>query len=306
MIAVTGGLGFIGNELVRQLMKSGAEVSVIDNLNRQAPRIEDLRSVATFHIDITDHEKLAGWLRTNRVDVLFHLAAIHYIPECNENPERTLRVNVEGTQSVLRAAAAGGVRQVVFASSGAVYADQSEQLRESSPIGPVDIYGQSKWFGEKLCELAVELYGLNVVIARLFNNYGPRETNPHIIPEILKQLRTGNHLTLGRIDTVRDYIHVSDCAEALRRLAAARIAGIARVNVATGQGHTVAELIDILGGLTGKHITVTHDTSRVRKFDKLTQVASIDELIRLTSWRPAMTMREGLRDLVQFEGLPAV
>lgn len=303
MIAVTGGLGFIGNELVRQLMQAGEEIHIIDNLNRRAPRIEDLDKVPVAIIDIMDFQRLSAWFQSHKPEVVFHLAAIHYIPECNENPERTLRVNVEGTQSVLRAAALAGVRQVVFASSGAVYADLRDALKENSPIGPVDIYGQSKLFGEHLCALAGELYGMNIVMARLFNNYGPRETNPHIIPEIISQLRSGRKLTLGRINTVRDYIHVSDCAEALRRLAAARIAGVVPVNVATGVGHTVAQLIDLMAVLTGASIDVSHDSGRVRKSDKETQVASVEKLRRLTGWAPDRPMGEGLRDLLKFEGL---
>jgi UDP-glucose 4-epimerase len=303
VIVVTGGLGFIGNELVRQLKKDGQSVTVIDNKNRIAPKIEDLQVVPVIEIDMTDFKTLSGWMKENKPEVIYHMAAIHYIPECNENPERTLRVNVEGTQSVLRAAAEAGVEKVVFASSGAVYADSGEALHESSPIAPVDVYGWTKLFGEQLCALNHQLFGTAIVMARLFNNYGPRETNPHIIPEILNQLRKSDQLSLGKITTVRDYIHTSDCAKALIKLAHHHKQGVERVNVATGSGYTVQQMIELIGEITGRSIKVQHDSQRVRRFDKQTQVADISHLKGLTNWEPEVNIRQGVKDLLMFEGL---
>lgn len=303
MVVVTGGLGFIGNELVRQLKQVNQGVTVIDNKNRVAPRIEDLHTVPVEQIDITDFKTLAGWMKEVKPKVVYHMAAIHYIPECNESPERTLRVNVEGTQSVLRAAAEAGVSKVVFASSGAVYADSADDLSEAALIEPIDVYGWSKLFGEQLCALNHQLFDTPIVLARLFNNYGPRETNPHIIPEILNQLRKSDQLSLGKITTVRDYIHTSDCAKALIKLAQHHEKGVAKVNVATGKGYTVQQLIDLIAEITGRPIKVQHDSQRVRRFDKQTQVADIMHLRKLTGWKPEVDIRQGVKELLQFEGL---
>ncbi|MBT1700516.1 NAD(P)-dependent oxidoreductase [Fulvivirgaceae bacterium PWU4] len=303
MVIVTGGLGFIGNELVRQLKSSGEEVVILDNKNRIAPHIQDIQNVSLAEIDITDHAMVTAFFREVKPSAVFHMAAIHYIPECNDNPERTLRVNAEGTQSILRAAAAAGVNKVVFASSGAVYADSAGLLSESTPIAPVDIYGWSKLFGEQLCQLNHSLNGTTTVIARLFNNYGPRETNPHIIPEILRQLQSTSQLQLGNISTVRDYIHTRDCAQALIRLWKSCNSGVSTVNVATGKGFTVHEIINMIGKIAGRTIDVKFDNTRVRRFDKQTQVASIDTLKQLTGWTPQVNIEEGLTDLLRFEKL---
>lgn len=303
MVLVTGGLGFIGNELVRQLKATGEEVVILDNRNRVAPDIGDISTVPLVELDLTDAPAVAGFFAEAKPRIVYHLAAIHYIPECNENPERTLRVNVEGTQSVLRAAAAAGVERVVFASSGAVYADSGSELEESSPISPVDVYGWSKLFGEQLCELNHSLHGLPAVICRLFNNYGPRETNPHIIPEIINQLRAGDSLKLGKISTVRDYIHTRDCASALIKLAGRCNGGISVFNVASGEGFTVRQIIEMIGELSGRQLEVAFDESRTRKFDKQKQVASISRLEQFLGWKPATGIQEGLRDLLRFEGL---
>lgn len=303
MIIVTGGLGFIGNELVRQLKNEGMEVAVIDNRNRVAPAIEDIEAIPVYEIDITDKEKVKELFISLKPHTVFHLAAIHYIPECNDNPERTLRMNVEGTQSLLDAAAHSGVKKFLFASSGAVYADSSGKLSESAPIAPVDIYGWSKLFGEKLCHLNTAMNGTATVICRLFNNYGPRETNMHIIPEILKQLRSGNTLKLGNITTVRDYIHTQDCAKALIKLSACCEGETKIVNVAHGDGYTVEEMIQKIKTITGRPVEVSIDTARLRRNDKQTQVADISLLKTLTGWAPENSIEEGLKHLLGFENL---
>lgn len=303
MIVVTGGLGFIGNELVRQLKNAGEQVAVIDNRNRVAPAIEDLDDVPVYKIDITDKIKVNELFQQLRPVTVFHLAAIHYIPECNDDPERTLRINVEGTQSLLNASAGAEVKKFLFASSGAVYADSKDNLSEYSPIAPVDIYGWSKLFGEKLCQLNTAMNGTPTVICRLFNNYGPRETNMHIIPEILKQLHTGNILKLGNITPVRDYIHTQDCAKALIKLSECCEGETKIVNVAHGNGYTVEEMIEKIKLITARPVEVLMDAARLRRNDKQTQVADISLLKKLTGWAPETSIEEGLMELLRFEKL---
>lgn len=303
MNVVTGGFGFIGNELVRQLLEAGEEVVVLDNRNRVAPRISDLATVRVMEVDITDAEKVKRVLAELRPQSVFHLAAIHFIPECNANPERTLRVNVEGTMSLLNAAVAAGVNHFLYASSGAIYADSPVALTEESPVGPVDIYGWSKWFGEELCRWQSSATGIKTTVCRLFNTYGPRETNAHIIPEILSQLKHGRRLKLGNTKPRRDYIFTADMAKSLRLLAKVPPAGSQAVNVASGQDASVDDLVEMLGDLLGEPIQVEVDRARFRKADKLVQTAQVTRLSQLLSWKPEVTLRDGLRQLLQFEGL---
>ena len=169
MHLVTGGLGFIGNELVRQL-KRDHEVVVLDNRNRVAPRIEDLADVPVHKVDLTDHKTVRQIIADLRPEVVYHLAAIHFIPECNGDPERTLRINVEATQGVLTSCAQAGVKHVLVASSGAVYADAPGPLSEEAKVAPVDIYGWTKWFTEELCQWHSRDQGLPITMLRLFNN----------------------------------------------------------------------------------------------------------------------------------------
>src|SRR6266487_4629899 len=176
MQLVTGGLGFIGNELVRQLSRH-EEVVVLDNRSRTAPRIDYLAKVRVCELDLTSHQRVMEAIQDLKPRRVFHLAAIHYIPECNESPEKTIRVNVEASLGLIRACARAKVEHFLFASSGAVYADSPAPLKEDSNIAPVDIYGWTKWFTEKLCLWQSAQTGLPVTICRFFNTYGPRETN---------------------------------------------------------------------------------------------------------------------------------
>jgi UDP-glucose 4-epimerase len=305
MIIVTGGLGFIGNELVRQLREAGEKVAVIDNRNRVAPNIEDiLEDTPVYEADITDFEALARIMQTYRPEHVFHLAAIHYIPECNENPERTLQVNVEGTSAVIRVAKAAGAKRLIFASSGAVYDDVPGKLTENAPLAPVDVYGYSKLFGEGLCRLHARS-GFEVASCRLFNNYGPRETNPHIIPEILKQLASGSDsLQLGNIKPIRDYIHTSDAAQAMRLLMRCDLPeAFVPVNLCTGIGYSVEELIQIIGDLLERDIKVEKDPKRFREVDKMVQLGDYEALYRMAGWEPRWEMETGLKHLLAYEGL---
>ena len=303
MHLVTGGLGFIGNELVRQLLAAGRDVAIVDNRNRVAPDIEDIASVPVYDVDVTDRDNLLDVIGRLKPEAVYHLAAIHFIPECNANPARTLRVNVEGTQNVLDAAQRAGVKHLLFASSGAVYADSSEPLAETAPLAPVDIYGVSKMFGETLCHRMASPDGLRITACRFFNNIGPRETNAHILPEIISQLRQSDTLRLGNITTIRDYITTSDTSEALMRLAEIPPDPYRVVNIATGKGASVRDLIDMMSDILGRDITVETDPSRFRKADKAVQVADTTALQGLLNWTPNADLRAGVEAILGYEGL---
>jgi UDP-glucose 4-epimerase len=256
-------------------------------------------------VDIVEHLQVRSVLQQVKPRVVFHLAAIHFIPECNASPEQTLRVNVEATLGLLRACSSSDVEHVVLASSGAVYADSADPLSETSPVRPVDIYAWSKLQAEQLCQWHAESEGLRVTACRIFNNYGPRETNAHIIPEIIMQLRNGNTLHLGNVTPRRDYVHTSDTARALRLLADQSLepGSFRVVNVASGQDASVEELIKIVSQQLGRDIAIVRDASRFRKADKEVQVADVSLLKSQTGWSRQVDFQDGFRALLEFEGL---
>jgi nucleoside-diphosphate-sugar epimerase len=144
---------------------------------------------------------------------------------------------------------------------------------------------------------------LPVTICRVFNNYGPRETNLHILPEIIKQLREGNRLYLGNTTTRRDYIYTSDTARAFMLLSKTIPRPVETVNVSSGHHSSVDELIAHIGKILGRQIEVVTDPKRFRKADKQVQVADLAKLKALTGWTPAVGLDQGLESLLRFEGL---
>lgn len=302
-ILVTGGLGFVGNEVTRQLQAADVAVAILDIGHRRAPRIEDLSSVPRYEVDLTDGAAVRAAVADYAPDAIIHLAAIHFVPECNAEPGRTLRVNVEGTQHLADAAVSAGVTHLVFASSGAVYADAVDPLREDTPITPVDVYGVSKYAGELALGLFANRGRIRVTIVRLFNVYGPRETNAHIIPEIVAQLRCGDVLRLGNVTTVRDYVHVRDAADGFIRFATSHGPSFRVANLGTGTGYSVKDLVARMGALLGRPISIETDHTRYREADKQVQVASTVGLQAALGWIPETPLDAGLRDLLRFEKL---
>jgi UDP-glucose 4-epimerase len=260
--------------------------------------------VSVRDVNILDYAALKAAFTEARPEVVIHLAAIHYIPECNADPEGTLQINVTGTQTVLRAARETGVRRVVATYSGAVYADSPALLHEASPVGCVDIYAWSKWFCEELGAWHAKPGEMEVAMVRLFNTYGPRETNHHIVPEIVAQLRRGPSLSLGNTSAVRDYIHVRDVARGFLAVAGATLpSAVETVNLCTGRGTSVDDIVRTMGELLGRPIPVSVDPARFRPVDKAVQVGDPARLTALSGWKPEIELRAGLEELLQFEGL---
>lgn len=212
-ILVTGGAGFIGSHLVPRLLEAGHHVLTIDNLSFGKMTYLPLTS-DTFEFvksDITDKVILAKILKKFEPQIVIHLAAIHYIPYCNAHPVKTTEINIMGTRILFEFCRKIELDLLFFASTAAVYPIRDVANSENSQLGPIDIYGYTKVIGEDLAKLFYLETNIKTIIGRLFNVYGPNETNPHLIPEIIDQLKSGKReVHLGNLEPKRDYIHVED------------------------------------------------------------------------------------------------
>ncbi|GAG52902.1 unnamed protein product, partial [marine sediment metagenome] len=183
---VTGGAGFIGCHLVEKLTKLGKDVVVYDNLSfGKLENIQDFLDKITFiNKDINDRVFLKKTVEEFVPDVVIHLAAIHFIPYCNENPMEAVHVNVEGTHTLLDVCSRCRPSKMLFASTAAVYPPSDVPHQENHGTKPFDIYGASKICGETLMQLFAEQTLVPTASCRFFNAYGPKETNDHVIPHI--------------------------------------------------------------------------------------------------------------------------
>lgn len=303
-IMVTGGAGFIGSHLTRHLLDRGATIDVVDDLFVGRP--EYVPDRATLHELDLRSDRLHDVVRDVDPDAVFHLAALHHIPYCNDHPEAAFEVNVMGTRNLLEAATdLDGLEQIVYTSTAAVYPPGEDAHHETDHVAPTDIYGRSKLVGEDILELFHERTGVLAASARLFNVYGPNETNEHLIPAILEQIRDGSRsVDLGNLTPARDFVYVDDVAHALVHLLAAFETtdhGYRTYNVGTGTEHTVREVVAQVADALGEEITIEQDEDRVRKSDRPHLRAATERIEREIGWTPQTDFVDGLRQLLAAE-----
>src|ERR1700727_3014342 len=188
-VLITGGAGFIGSHWVGLMVDSGASVLVVDDFRlgrrEHLERVMSTGQAMLLEADIRSAEDLRP-VADFEPDTVFHLAALHFIPYCNAHPQEALDVNVLGLDTVIRAVRGAPLETFVVPSTGAVYAFSDAPWPETAPARPDEIYGISKWMGEQvMARFHEDRPGVRTVVARLFNTYGPRETNPHVLPDIM-------------------------------------------------------------------------------------------------------------------------
>jgi UDP-glucose 4-epimerase len=299
-VLVTGGAGFIGSAVVPQLLKQNFKVSVVDDLSFGSKEFLDLSQVAFFECDIRDRVKLEEVFRKSQPDYLVHLAAVHFIPYCNEHPFEAADINILGTQGVLDLCRRFKVKRLLFASTAAVYPILDEPIVETSPTGPLDIYGLSKLTGEFLCKQFGELNSTDVVICRFFNAFGPNETNPHLIPAIENQLRNGfREIQLGNLEPKRDFIHTADMASAVVGLLKADIPSGAVFNLGRGIEYSVREVVEAFAKCLGEEIIITQNPDRMRPSDRMHLLADNSKLMEAIGWRAEKSLEEGIKTMVE-------
>ncbi|HEY0638694.1 MAG TPA: SDR family NAD(P)-dependent oxidoreductase [Pseudonocardiaceae bacterium] len=316
-VLVTGGAGTIGSTLVDQLVAAdAAEVVVLDNFVRG--RRENLAAateaaggrLTVVEGDIND-PPLVHRL-TEGVDVVFHLAALR-ITQCAEQPRLALESLVDGTFTVLEAAAAHGVRKVVASSSASVYglAEEFPTTERHHPYNNDTFYGAAKAFNEGMLRSFTAMYGLEYVALRYFNVYGPRMDIHGLYTEVLirwmERIAAGEPpLILGDGTQTMDFVHVHDIARA--NVLAAR-AGVsdAVYNIACGVETSLRDLAAGLLAAMGSDLEPVHGPPRgVNSVTR--RLADISAAERDLGWRPTIDLDAGLRDLVAWwraeQGVP--
>ena len=207
-ILITGGAGFIGRALVKRCLKSGHRVTVIDNLC--AGKMDNLEpfldQIDFHHMDILDGADVEKVMEQSQPTLVFHLGRASFHSLLRRAPPRDNPGQCRRNIRSFRGSGPQGVRKAVIASTGALYRSTVAQLEESEEVAPGDVYALSKYMAEETARFIGKTTETACVAARLFNTYGPYETNPHLIPDIMSALRQGPVLRLGNVKTKRDYI----------------------------------------------------------------------------------------------------
>jgi len=300
-ILVTGGAGYIGSHTSHHLIAQGHDVQVLDDLSKgYAHNVPEGRlHVINLH-DVTALDRLFS---AGRFDAVIHFAAFIAVGESVREPERYFRNNTGGSLALLDAMRRHEVRRLVFSSTAAVYGNPDESpIPESAPLRPVNPYGESKLMTETTLRWLDECAGLRYVALRYFNACGAEERfgigeehepETHLIPLILRAIRTGKPLTIFGNDyptpdgtCIRDYVHVSDLAAAhLSALDSLLSGGPSDVfNAGAGRGYSVLEVVHAAEKVAGA--PVPFEMGKRRDGDPPALVADSSKLKKTLNWKP--------------------
>lgn len=318
-ILVTGGAGFIGSHLVERLLAEGCRVTVIDDFSTGRP--ENLAAVRTdprLRVVEARVSACAGLDRlAGEADAIYHLAAAVGVELVVRSPIRTIRTNLDETEALLEAAAGGGV-PVLLASTSEVYGkSQNAEFREEDDllIGPPHLgrwsYACSKLMDEFLALAYARERGLPVIVARIFNTVGPRQTGQYgmVLPRFIAAARTGRPLRVyGDGTQTRCFCYVADTVEALGRLMRCPAARGEVFNVGSTEEVSILELarrvIAALGSSSPIEL-LPYDVAYAPGFEDMRRRRpAVDKLERFTGFRPATPLDEIIRRTAELGGRP--
>ena len=300
-ILVTGGAGYIGSHVVKELLHQNYKPIVFDNL--QTGHRKAIKNALFIEGDLSDQEKLAEVFQANSVDAVMHFAADCLVGESVQDPLKYFNNNVKSGLKLIETMEQFYVKQIVFSSSAAVYGEPEEiPISEGHPCAPTNPYGETKWIFEKVLQVFHDGDKLNFISLRYFNAAGAdsdgelgedhsRET--HLIPLVIKAALDTTSVPIFGTDyetpdgtCIRDYIHVTDLAHAhilaLGKLDEGKISAI--YNLGNGNGYSVKQVIETVRKVTRRNVA-TVDSPR-RPGDSARLVASSQKIRQELGWFP--------------------
>jgi UDP-glucose 4-epimerase len=316
-VLVTGGAGYIGSVTAHLLKQRGFGVVIVDDLSRGYEH--NVRGLPFHKLNLLETGPLVDLLSRERVDAVVHFAAHSMVGESTRKPELYFLNNDGGSAALFSAMIQAGVKRLVFSSTAAVYGTpKMVPIPEELPFDPVNPYGESKVLVEKMLKWLDSCSGLRSISLRYFNACGAdpgsglgeeHQPETHLIPLLIRAVVSGEPMTIFGDDyetpdgtCIRDYIHVTDLAEAHVAAIEKLLAGGASdvFNVGTGAGHSVLEVMRAVEQATGRK--VPHQIGPRREGDPPVLVANSDKLKRTLGWKPNFTE---IKDIVatawQFE-----
>ena len=298
---VTGGAGFIGSNLVRQLLLAGHEVTILDNLlSGNLRNLAECQQARFIEGDVRDAADVERAVRGTQV--IFHLAASVGNKRSVENPLLDAEINVLGTLQLLETARRHGVKKVVTSSSAAIFGElKTLPIREDHPLDPDSPYGATKLCQEKECLVYSRLHGMEVVCLRYFNVYGPHQRYDaygNVIPIFVFQMLRGEPLRIfGDGEQTRDFVNVRDVVQA--NIRAAMAGGISGAfNIGSACRISINALVERLRAASGLNPVVRYGPARAG--DVRDSLADIEAARKAFGFEPSVTMDKGLPEYIRW------
>lgn len=296
---VTGVCGFVGDYLARYLISKGDEV-----LGTQLPQNNKERSYPTTALNITDSEQCVNVILEFKPDIIYHLAGIAFVPEAENNFDRTLTINVGGVNNLFRVCYHFNLpTRILLVSSAEVYGKVTQAdlpLTEASLIRPAHNYSLSK----AMAELVTLRYDtVASVIMRPFNHIGPEQDDRFVASSFAHQLakiatgKTKPELKVGNLDAKRDFSDVRDVVKAYY-LAAQK--GFGLYNVSSGTSVTIREILDLLLQISKLDVSIKNDPSRMRPSEVPEIRGSFSKIKQELGWEPEHSLEDTLKDIYQY------
>ena len=303
-LLVTGGGGFIGCNLVERLLRDGHEVRVLDNFatGRRENLVNLLDEVELVEGDMQSYERVHTAVRGS--EVVLHQAALPSVPRSVQDPLTSHATNVTGTLNVLLAARDSDVRRVVFASSSSIYGANTEMPKREDQIPlPISPYAVAKLAGEGYCRSFSQVFGLETVMLRYFNVFGPRQDPlsqyAAVIPNFITALLSGQQpVVFGDGEQSRDFTYVENVIEGnLLAMTADGVVGSV-YNLAAGERMSLNGLLEHLRELTGAQTEARYEAARPGEVRH--SQADVSAAERELGYRPSVSVLEGLRRTLEW------
>ena len=300
-ILVTGSEGFIGGHLVEKLLKQKNKVTalILYNSFNHKGWLENIgsknKNLDLVFGDLNSFDFVKNI--TKNCDKIFHLGAQISIPYSYKTPETFLNNNVRGTLNVLEAAKENKIKKVIVTSSSEVYGSaRYTPIDENHPLNAQSPYSASKIAADKFAESYALSFNLPVIIARPFNNFGPRQSTRAIIPTIIRQLIEKNEIRLGNINTSRDFIYVEDTVDAMIKLSNSKFKQAEVFNICTGKTIKILDIVKMISKILKIKPKIIIESKRKRP--KLSEVnlllGSNKKIKKIINWKNKISLNEGL------------
>lgn len=301
---VTGGAGFIGSNVVRQLLADQQQVRVLDNfLTGKRENLTDvIHDIEMIEGDLRDFDTVKQ--ASEGIDYVLHIGALPSVPRSVADPILSNAININGTLHVLEAARHQGVKRVVFSSSSSVYGDTPTlPKQEEMPLQPLSPYAAHKAAGELYCRVYYNIYQLETVCLRYFNVFGPRQDPASqyaaVVPKFITAIQQGNSPVIyGDGKQSRDFTYIHNVVAANLAAAIAPYAAGETINIACGSRITINELARRIGTLLGKKAHPRYEPARPG--DVKHSLADISKAQRLLNYQPMADIDAGLQQTIEF------
>lgn len=296
-ILVTGGAGFIGSEVVRQLCKQDAHVTVLDNFSSgKREYIERFNGLNVINGDVCDKSDVSRALKHQ--EFVIHMAALPFIPDSYHFPQEFFKVNTIGTINMMwQSIRSESVEKFVNISTSEVYGTAKYMpMDEDHPTLPHSTYAVSKLAADRAVFSMHKEHNFPAIIIRPFNSFGPNITQPYIIPEIILQLLNGDMvLHLGNVESSRDFTYVTDTARGILLSLVEKKAIGETINIGSGSDIKIKDLAFLIADLMGKEIEIETDVTRIRPFDVERLCCSNKKAEKFIGWKPEVSLDDGLK-----------